>query len=106
MEYKKLIRPTAMLALCVLTFASCKKTDDAAAMQQGQVPELAVLTVGSENATIDRSYPATLVGENDVEIRTQNTEDHDEDRDHGREYRPVNKCCYLHCLANYCLFLN
>lgn len=74
MEYKKLIRPTAMLALCVLTFASCKKTDDAAAaMQQGQVPELAVLTVGSENATIDRSYPATLVGENDVEIRPQIT---------------------------------
>lgn len=72
MEFKKFIRPAAMLALCALTFAGCKKSDDSAA-QQGQIPELAVMTVGSTDATIDRAYPATLIGENDVEIRPQIT---------------------------------
>lgn len=72
MEIKKFTRPVVMLALCSLTLASCKKSEDASA-QQGQIPELAVMTVGTSEATIDRAYPATLVGDNDVEIRPQIT---------------------------------
>jgi len=36
-----------------------------------QVPELAVLTVSEENTTMQNGLPATLEGENDVEIRPQ-----------------------------------
>ena len=40
--------------------------------QQGQqVPELAVITVGEEDATLETGIPTTLEGENDVQIRPQ-----------------------------------
>lgn len=35
------------------------------------VPELAVITVGEEDTKLETSFPATLHGENDVEIRPQ-----------------------------------
>lgn len=41
--------------------------------QQATVPELAVITVGEEDATLETGYPATLHGKNDVEIRPQIT---------------------------------
>lgn len=39
--------------------------------QQQGAPELAVMTVGEEDATLQTGYPATLRGTNDVEIRPQ-----------------------------------
>ena len=39
--------------------------------QQDVVPELTVITVNEEDATLETSYPTTLRGENDVEIRPQ-----------------------------------
>lgn len=73
MEYKKFIRPAAVMALGMLAFASCKKDTAGASAQQNQTPELGVVTVGATDATLDTSYPATLVGDNDVEIRPQIT---------------------------------
>lgn len=60
-------------ALIGLTFASCKhdQKQDAAAAQQQQTPALGVMTVEVTDATLDKSYPASLIGENDVEIRPQ-----------------------------------
>lgn len=53
-----------------LILPSCKGKD--AQQQQGQmVPELAVITVGEEDTKLETSFPATLHGENDVEIRPQ-----------------------------------
>lgn len=72
MKLKKIVSPTAILALGVLAFASCKK-DAGAGAQQNQVPELAVITVGASDQTLNTSYPATLIGDNDVEIRPQIT---------------------------------
>lgn len=48
--------------------ASCGKKQEAAIQQ---VPELATITVGEADATLQTGYPATLEGENDVEIRPQ-----------------------------------
>lgn len=46
----------------------CSKKEQ---QQQSGTPELAVLTVGEEDATLQTAYPATLHGQNDVEIRPQ-----------------------------------
>lgn len=53
--------------LMMLSACSGKQQD------QGQqtLPELAVITVGEEDATHETAYPATIHGENDVEIRPQ-----------------------------------
>ena len=53
-----------------LLFPSCKGKN--AQQQQGpMVPELAVITVGEEDTQLETGFPATLHGENDVEIRPQ-----------------------------------
>lgn len=58
-------------SVALLMLASCKSKDDAAAAGQNQTPELAVVTVGETDATMETAYPATLEGDNDVEIRPQ-----------------------------------
>lgn len=56
-------------ALCaVLMMTGCKKQQTP---QEQPAPELAVMTVGESEAVIDTEYPATLQGQNDVEIRPQ-----------------------------------
>ena len=68
------IQPNIYLAIGVLTgsamLISCYPKHDAQAQQQ-EVPELAVITVGEEDASLETGYPATLHGKNDVEIRPQ-----------------------------------
>lgn len=59
---------SALLALGMIS-TGCKK--EAQATQQ--VPELAVMTVATDDATLMTAYPATLQGVNDVEIRPQAT---------------------------------
>lgn len=56
------------LGVMFLTLTACGKKDQ---QQQQSAPELAVMTVGEENATLQTGYPATLHGQNDVEIRPQ-----------------------------------
>ncbi len=61
------------VAACVLAsgalMSSCGKGDQQGAQQQA--PEFAVLTVGESDVTLETAYPATLHGQNDVEIRPQ-----------------------------------
>lgn len=59
----------ALLAAAGATMVSCSKKQDAA--QQAQAPELAVITIGEEDARLETGYPATLEGTEDVEIRPQ-----------------------------------
>lgn len=64
----------ALLCSGAMLMASCSKKQDAsAAMAQQQVPELGVLTVAPDTATLYTSYPCTLHGTKDVEIRPQIT---------------------------------
>lgn len=66
---------TSRIALCLTAAApalliGCK--GDQQQMQQ-QAPELAVITVGESDASLNTAYPATLHGKNDIEIRPQVT---------------------------------
>lgn len=65
-----LLKQAAGISACAIMMASCSKQAD---QQQAQLPELAVMTVGTSDATLYTSYPATLHGRNDVEIRPQIT---------------------------------
>lgn len=57
-----------LVAVGAIGLVGCGKQQE---QQQGGAPELAVLTVGEEDATLQTAYPATLRGLNDVEIRPQ-----------------------------------
>lgn len=62
----------AVLALAALIILpSCKEKENAS--QEQQIPELTVMTVAQSDASLETSFPATLEGENDVEIRPQVT---------------------------------
>lgn len=52
----------------LLMLASCKSKDNAAV---NEIPSLGVITVAETDATMETAYPATLEGDNDVEIRPQ-----------------------------------
>lgn len=69
MKFKKLFYLVGCSALSGLVLISC--SSDKQQTQQVQIPELAVMTVATEDATLDLVYPATLHGKNDVEIRPQ-----------------------------------
>lgn len=73
MKTSVLLKYAAALCIGTVSVCSCgKKQDDkAAAQQQQQVPELAVITATPDTLTLFTSYPATLHGSNDVEIRPQ-----------------------------------
>lgn len=58
------------MAAAGMLLPSCKKGEGQQQMEQ-QAPELAVITVGESNADLETGFPATLQGENDVEIRPQ-----------------------------------
>lgn len=60
----------SLFAFAGIAMLSCKKEQQQEAQQ---APELAVITVGEEDAKLETSFPATLRGENDVEIRPQVT---------------------------------
>ena len=60
---------SAILALGIIS-TGCKKDVGQAAQQ---LPELAVMTVETDDATLMTSYPTSLQGVNDVEIRPQAT---------------------------------
>lgn len=54
-----------------LAFVSCKGSKGDGQQQQQQTPELAVVTIGEDDASLETGYPASLHGKNDVEIRPQ-----------------------------------
>lgn len=60
----------ATLAAAGMLLPSCKGKGEQQQQDQ-QIPELAVITVGETTADLETGYPATLQGQNDVEIRPQ-----------------------------------
>ncbi len=68
-------QPYILIAACVLTGGSLLMTSCSKKEKQAEqpAPELAVITVGEQDANLERGYPATLHGKNDVEIRPQIT---------------------------------
>jgi len=71
MKMLQLMKSVLVTCVAGLMVASCSNKADQ--QQQQAVPELAVMTVGTADATLYTSYPATLHGRNDVEIRPQIT---------------------------------
>lgn len=60
----------AMILAIGIIATGCKKDSR---QQTEQIPELAVMTVAETETSMNTSYPCTLEGENDVEIRPQAT---------------------------------
>lgn len=58
------------LAIAALTFSSCGGQQQT---QQAGAPSLAVLTVQQSDSELNRSYPATIKGKTDIDIRPQVT---------------------------------
>lgn len=69
MKSNKLNIYAISLMMPAFLLASCGGNKDKS--DKNQVPELAVLTVAEEDATLETVFPATIEGENDVEIRPQ-----------------------------------
>lgn len=67
MNYSKLLRfmPAAAVAVCVAMMASCGGQQP----QQQQSNEFAVRTVSTASPELNYSYPATIKGKQDIEIR-------------------------------------
>lgn len=70
---KILIKGMLLPIAATLLLPACKGGDQQQQQQQQQIPELAVITVGEEDSKLETAIPATLEGENDVEIRPQIT---------------------------------
>jgi len=67
-NFRRLGLPLTAGALVLFTACSGNQQE-----QVQQVPELAVMTIGEQDASLETGYPASLHGENDVEIRPQIT---------------------------------
>jgi len=66
----RLVNGALGVALSLAAF-SCSGKDDQQAQQQGAVPEVEVETVTLGSATLESSYPATIKGKTDIDIRPQ-----------------------------------
>lgn len=70
MKNKSLIW-TMLAGGSLLMLGACGGSQGQQAAAGQQAPELAVITIGEEDASLETAYPATLHGKNDVEIRPQ-----------------------------------
>lgn len=71
---KRLITTKAaatMMAVALVTSVSCSKKDDQAAGQQMPAPTIGTQTVGYSDIDLSQSYPVTIKGKTDIEIRPQ-----------------------------------
>lgn len=71
---KRLITTKAtatMMAVALVTTVSCSKNDDQAAQQQMPAPTIGTQTVAYSDIDLSQSYPATIKGKTDIEIRPQ-----------------------------------
>ena len=68
MNFKKILNLSNGIIMGGLVLTSCAGEQQ---KQAAPAPELAVITVGEKDATLQSMYPATLHGKNDVEIRPQ-----------------------------------
>ena len=60
-----------MMLAAVALFPSCSKNQQQ--MQQGAAPEIATITLSPQSADLQSTYPATIKGKTDIEIRPQVT---------------------------------
>lgn len=58
------------LAAALVTTVSCSKSEDAA-QQQAPVPTIGTMTVGYDAIDLSKTYPVTIKGKTDIEIRPQ-----------------------------------
>lgn len=72
MKSKQLYTLGISVAAGLTLLTACKGKGEQNAAQQAP-PELAVMTIAEDVATLESGYPTTLKGENDVEIRPQIT---------------------------------
>ena len=71
---KNILSKGAIAVSVTLSVASCSKDNgeqNAAAAQQAQIPEVAVQTLEIGSADLQSSYPTTLKGKTDIDIRPQ-----------------------------------
>lgn len=71
---KRLITTKAtatLMAVALVTTVSCSKKDDQAAKQQMPAPTIGTQTVAYSDIDLSQSYPATIKGKTDIEIRPQ-----------------------------------
>lgn len=61
----------AMMLAAVALFPSCSKNQQQ--MQQDAAPEIATITLSPQSADLQSTYPATIKGKTDIEIRPQVT---------------------------------
>ncbi len=67
------LKSAALYALSAVITGSLLSSCGGQQQQQAGAPEIAVMTVGDTNTTLQQSYPATLRGKTDIEIRPQVT---------------------------------
>ncbi|MCM1377032.1 MAG: efflux RND transporter periplasmic adaptor subunit [Clostridium sp.] len=72
MKKKQIYALGITLATGLSLLTACKGNNQQAGAEQAP-PELAVMTISEDVATMEAGYPTTLKGENDVEIRPQIT---------------------------------
>ena len=70
MKTRTICTAALLLATAPVFLISCSGKNDTT-QQGGAAPEIAVMTVSQSDETLDSAFPATLEGENDVEIRPQ-----------------------------------
>ncbi|MDE6198888.1 MAG: efflux RND transporter periplasmic adaptor subunit [Muribaculaceae bacterium] len=71
---KRLITTKAtatLMAVALVTTVSCSKNDDQAARQQMPAPVIGTQTISYSDVDLSQSYPATIKGKTDIEIRPQ-----------------------------------
>lgn len=61
----------AMMAVALVTSVSCSKKEDQGAGQQMPAPTIGTQTVAYGNVDLAQSYPVTIKGKTDIEIRPQ-----------------------------------
>ena len=67
------LKSAALYALSAVITGSLLSSCGGQQQQQAGAPEIAVMTVGDTNTTLQQSYPATLRGKTDIAIRPQVT---------------------------------
>ena len=71
---KRLITTKAaatLMAAALVTSASCSGNGDNAAQQQAPAPQIGTQTIAYSDIDLSQSYPATIKGKTDIEIRPQ-----------------------------------
>lgn len=70
MRIKALTNTAAIVACVAAALSSCSSNQG---QQQAPAPEIATMTVSEADTRVDNTYPATIKGKTDIDIRPQVT---------------------------------